>query len=81
MKKENEGKKFKVKRELKFRVPADTLKAISKACEGYGNGQVVAEAAGIPYQVLALVIKTKMSTHSTIEKILKGIELTKSVAA
>lgn len=70
----SETKKFEVKRELKFRVPNDTLKIISTACEGYGNGRIVAEASGVTYNTLAAVLQTKLATKNVLNSILAGIE-------
>lgn len=70
----SEGKKFKVKREFKFRVPTDTLRRIKRACP-YGKGETLAEAAGVHYQYIATVLKTKMATKSMIERIVAGVEI------
>lgn len=76
----SETKKYQIQRELKFRVPSDVLKKISKACEGYGNGQVIAEASGITYNTLAAVIKSKLATNKVLENILNGIKKVEAIA-
>ena len=70
----SEDRKYQIKRELKFRVPAESLKKISRACDGYGNGQIIAEASGITYNTLASVLKTKLATPKVLESILNGID-------
>lgn len=70
----SENKKFKVKRELKYRVPADTIRRIKKACEGYGYGKVLADAAGVRGEYISIILKSKLATSAMIQKVLSGVE-------
>lgn len=72
--------KYKPKRELKNEISEILLKKIIAACEGYGNGRILADASGITYNTLADVIRTKRATPSCVSKITNGLKELKQAA-
>lgn len=72
--------KYKPKRELKIQISEILLKRIITACEGYGNGRILADASGITYNTLADIIRTKKATPQSVKKITNGLKELKQAA-
>lgn len=77
----SENRKFRVKRELKFKVPSETLKRISKYCEGYGALQILADASEVNRNSIHDLLKDKIATKTLLEKVENGMKILKEEKA
>lgn len=69
----SKSNKITIQRELKEKIPADVMKAINKACKGYGNTNILAGTAGVTTATIRRIKKEKTATPSTKSKIINAL--------